>query len=893
MKVGPQVADLSAQAEMRAAASSTDVLGPRAKHAASVLLIVIAIVALFWRVFFLGETLIDVNTLNNQLPWGYSAGQSDYPYNRRDLTDTYVTRDYFVAAAYQAGEFPLWNPYTMAGHPIYADGVTRTLSPFLLFYKFFDIPLGYSIARITELMLAAVLMYIFLIAIRASANGALMGSLVFSFSAHSMLHLTGLGWWGGLMWLPLIALFVDRAIRRQSFVQALLAGVCLAAQFFCGYLPNQIYYVGAIVLYYAFFSFIGRKRSAVGRNLAMMVVTLVAGFALSATQWVPALELLSNSNRKIVGAELGYIYLPPWYAVTLVFPNLFGTAYDAKFLTLFTAVGVSHDHILYIGIAALLPLGFSLWWLKSTRQNRKNAQAPVENFAPDAVAAPDREAESLGNHHRPIALVGSSLGDSVHDRANFFVCLAGLSLIIMMAAPLYVPVTRFIPILQVIRVAVRAGVLFLFSAAVLAAFGTDLLLAADSEALRRYGKLARKFALWIVAFVLLAVIGSYLIKLTGFAVDTGERGSLAFVRRAASALSVQFTPPNLSILIALGLLPVSVVLVWALAEKRLTRARFFACLVLLLMADLFWNSSQFDHSFDRSRVFPKTEITERLHSLPPGRVLVVPSGLESNRRVSRNAGEKIIAPPNTLLPYQISTVTGKNQQFPKWYREFASLVEPQNNLSHIVFDEYRSPYLDLLNVRYVMTHESASLPGYDLLATSEGVSLYENDNALPRAFFVSNVVDASSHEEAIGVLQSAHFKPDTTAIIENAGPSFAAVTHRADELETAINKPSSGAARIAEDKRNRVVIETDNQKAEPLVVSDNYYPGWSAFVDGAPATIYRTNCTMRAVAVPAGRHLVSFVFMPATFLGSMYVSLAAAALTLVVLILSALKRRQR
>src|SRR5262245_37538053 len=255
-----------------------------ARHAVNIGFLILSIIAVYWRVFFLGETLIDVNTLNNQLPWGYSAGQSEYAYNRRDLTDTYVTREYFVASAYREGEFPLWNPYTMAGHPIYADGVTRTLSPFLVFYKFFDVPLGYSLARIMELILAAIFMYILLIAAGPSANGALIGSLVFSFSAHSMLHLTGLGWWGGLMWLPLVFLFADRAIKRGAYSQAMLAGVFLAAQFFCGYLPNQIYYVGAVALYYLFFSF--NKRGADykqtrARLLAMMFVTLAVGFALS------------------------------------------------------------------------------------------------------------------------------------------------------------------------------------------------------------------------------------------------------------------------------------------------------------------------------------------------------------------------------------------------------------------------------------------------------------------------------------------------------------------------------------------------------------------------------------------------------------------------------------
>lgn len=839
---------------------------PFTRHAVNVTFIVVAIIALFWRVFFLGETLIDVNTLNNQLPWGYSAGQSDYPYNRRDLTDTYVTREYFVVAAYREGEFPLWNPYTMAGHPIYADGVTRTLSPLLLFYRFFDVPLGYSLARLFELMLAAVFMYIFLVAIGASANGGLMGSLVFGFSAHSMLHLTGLGWWGGLMWLPLILLFVDRAIRRSqagSVRNALLAGVFLAAQFFCGYLPNQIYYVGAVVLYYVFFANVARRSGSgsrpVVRLLAMMAVTLAVGLALSATQWVPSLELLSYSNRKIVGAELGYVYLPPWYAATLVFPNLFGSAYDAKMLTLFTALGVSHDHILYIGIAALMPLGFGLYWLKMARGRGGD--------------------EARGR-----------LGDT-EGRISFFVLLAAVSLLVMMAAPLYVHVTRFIPILQVIRVAVRAGVLFLFAAAVLVAFGTDLLLHSGADAIARFGRLARRFALGVAAFVLVAVIGSYLIKLVGITVDAGERGRLAFTRRAALALSAQFTPPNASILIPLAFLFLVGILVWALVEKRLTSRSFLFGMIALLVVDLFWNSNQFDHTFDRSRVFPRTEITDLLHSLPPERVLVVPSGLETNRSASAGAGaEKIIAPPNTLLPYQIPTVSGKNQQFPKWYREFASLIEPQPNLSHVVFDQYRSPFFDVLNVRYVMTHESAPpLDGYELLATAEGVSLYENKNAMPRAFFASSTVDVSSPAESLTAMRSPHFNPTTQTVVEvDPGSSLL-------PIESPLPDPSPqtpASARIIADGRNEVLIETDNLRDGLLVLSDNYYPGWNAAVDGATTQIHRANHTMRAVNVPAGRHLVSFRFIPAAFFVSMYISLAAAAVTLVALILSAFMRRR-
>jgi hypothetical protein len=49
---------------------------------------------------------------------------------------------------------------------------------------------------------------------------------------------------------------------------------------------------------------------------------------------------------------------------------------------------------------------------------------------------------------------------------------------------------------------------------------------------------------------------------------------------------------------------------------------------------------------------------------------------------------------------------------------------------------------------------------------------------------------------------------------------------------------------------------------------------------------------MRAVSVPAGQHLVSFVFMPAVFFVAMYVSFVAAVLTLAALILAVFLRRR-
>ncbi len=47
-----------------------------------------------------------------------------------------------------------------------------------------------------------------------------------------------------------------------------------------------------------------------------------------------------------------------------------------------------------------------------------------------------------------------------------------------------------------------------------------------------------------------------------------------------------------------------------------------------------------------------------------------------------------------------------------------------------------------------------------------------------------------------------------------------------------------------------------------VVLSDNYYPGWKATIDGKAVAIDEVNLTMRGVLVPAGSHQIEFVYRP-------------------------------
>jgi len=75
-----------------------------------------------------------------------------------------------------------------------------------------------------------------------------------------------------------------------------------------------------------------------------------------------------------------------------------------------------------------------------------------------------------------------------------------------------------------------------------------------------------------------------------------------------------------------------------------------------------------------------------------------------------------------------------------------------------------------------------------------------------------------------------------------------------------------------------------------VVLVDTHDPGWRATLDGVPAEILRADVAFRAVAVPAGRHVIEYVYRPRSITAGLAVSGAA---VLVAVAAAALERRRR
>jgi hypothetical protein len=89
------------------------------------------------------------------------------------------------------------------------------------------------------------------------------------------------------------------------------------------------------------------------------------------------------------------------------------------------------------------------------------------------------------------------------------------------------------------------------------------------------------------------------------------------------------------------------------------------------------------------------------------------------------------------------------------------------------------------------------------------------------------------------------------------------------------------AAAIRSFEPNCFLIDVTARTNALLVLAEAWYPGWRAEIDGRAGVCVPANIWMRAVAVPAGRHVVRVYFRQNYLLAGLLISLASVGLLLV------------
>ena len=228
-----------------------------------------------------------------------------------------------------------------------------------------------------------------------------------------------------------------------------------------------------------------------------------------------------------------------------------------------------------------------------------------------------------------------------------------------------------------------------------------------------------------------------------------------------------------------------------------------------------------------------------------------------------------------LLPNYVVDVWG-DQNRPGVITQTASIVGDTFHPSPVFWKLMR-----MYNVKY-LTSFWPFAPAANLrpLGVYSGANLYQNDDALPRAYLVGDVVPVADGEPALRTLFSEAFDPGRSVMLAALPPNYRP------------NEGPGGKVEILSYTTNQAAMKVQAAQDAILVFSDTYYPGWVAEIDGRETTIYRANITQRAVVVPAGEHQVRFRFKAPTVVLGFWVSVGALAVFLALFLLPLLRRKR-
>lgn len=434
-----------------------------------------------------------------------------------------------------------------------------------------------------------------------------------------------------------------------------------------------------------------------------------------------------------------------------------------------------------------------------------------------------------------------------------FLTIAGLGTLAATGTPFYRILYSAVPFLSQGRAINRFSFLIGSGIAGLAAIGLDEVLAGQKSR-RRRGLLLAAAGILVLAAIVVSTVrgpkvaGSYLqvrsFRAEAFVITGTILGCIALLRRR-----------------------------WSMAAGLV--------IALLVAGDMWAFAFRYHRLQAPGDVYPRVPEVKALSSVKGVRPRLVNLDLPW-------------LPANAAPAYELYDVGGGDPFILTRYAELVSIAESQmvrardlNFIGPFTQQGIRSPIMNLLGVREILAGNDAS--GLGKTVFNGKFSVRDPGTALPPAFVAGcwEVHTEQAALEQLGRMSSEGLR--STAIVDE--------TPEARTLPTA---PAGGActagpdAKIEAYRPERVEITASPTKPSVLVLTDAWFPGWKATVDGRATPILVVDHTLRGVALPQGRHRVRFDFRPEWLADGAIATAGTAMATLAgVLIAAAMSRRRR
>lgn len=656
-----------------------------------------------------GRTLIPADNLYQYEPWASAradVGVPETPHNA--LLSDLVLQNYqwktFIRQSIRAGEIPLWQPNQFSGTPFLANGQHAAYYPFSVLYYVLPLAAAYGWFTVSQLWLAGVLMYLFLRGLGVGRLGGVVAGVSYQLSGFFIVATVHPMIQAGAAWLPLLLLMIEYVIQRRPLPWVLVGAGALGMCFLAGHVEITYYTLLIMALYAA-----GRtlQTGTLFKKGAWLGLMVALGLGIGAVQFIPTIETASASFRterssldEVRGYALPYRHLAKW-----VLPNIYGNPAHHNYYDFIKGEWVAHN------------------WQPDDGQRVTHTDFGIKNYVEGAVYV----------GILPLLLAFLGMFQRTPQRL-IFALLGGLAVLFMFGTPAYALLYYAFPGVNQLHTPFRWAWLFTFIICVFAGYGADRL--------QRSPYLARRLG-W-------ALVGAGGVGLLGLGVSLAAHDTFSplIVRVFAGLAGADRAFPNADAFYNYqfrNLLILCLVLVAAGAALWGMPRRWQAGIIAVIALDLF--VAHYD--------FNPAAKTAWLDYTPPAVTWLQEQAQDEHFRIMAfDWGEHpLIA--NAGWRYGLEDVRGYDSLFSKQYADYMRRIAPQTGLAYnrinpVFYDNpaaLLASELDMLNVRYILTDwimrpheefgvEDLSEVGLTLVYEDVGVRIYENLDALPRAYGV-------------------------------------------------------------------------------------------------------------------------------------------------------------
>jgi hypothetical protein len=796
-------------------------------------IIIILPLILFWPLIFGGKVLYWGTPLLQFYPW-------------RKLAVDMV----------RSGHIPLWNHYLGNGTPLAANLQSAVFYPLNLIYLVAPVERAMGYSAVLHVILAGLFMYLYGRTIKLSHFASLVAALSYMFSGFLISRLGFLSMTSVTPWLPLLFCLAEHMVSKRRLSSALLLGLVIGLQLLAGHAQLWYYGLWAVAAYVLTRGWqLGKMQqgtrgthggsrvlyliSSAARAWLLLALAVLVGLGVAAVQLLPTAELALLSQRQS-GAQYEFAMTYsfwPWRLITLFAPDFFGNPAGGDYW----GYATYWEDCGYIGVLPLL-------------------------LALVAVLIYLRQKEGRGT-----------------SLILFFSLLSLLSLLLAMGKnlPLYPLVFRWMPGFDFFQAPARFLYLYTLGMATSAGLGADLLVPSRRlEWVSGYGLVVGLAIL--LATVAVRLLPFPMVKVTfvsasaRFAILLTIASLLLLYRGRAKFWSRETKLPcrlGVSPLVVWQALVIAFIaadlIIFGHALNPTTESRLYELSTTngtFLQEDKGYRIFTFPGS-DYSLKFEKYLL---LNDFGPGDVDWL-MGLRETLMPNLAVGEGLFS-ANNFDPLVVS-------YYERLMREIDKGLPRQVDEARL---SVALRLLSLMNVKYILDY--GEIPGLNLVF-ADGVWIYYNGDALARAYVVSQAQQVSDDEELLAELLSPTFDPRRTVLLKSArGQTFI--------FHPSIPYPLSPIPFSPEYSPNAVNIEVTLDLDGYLVLSDTYYPGWRAYVDGEEKEVLRANYAFRAVPLKSGQHTVLFKYDPLSFKMGLAISLVTWGTIILCLALLGLQRHR-